>query len=62
MESVEYQLIETVVRRTLADIQDSPERTIRNLIDMALHFAEEGKFEREFFSIAQHMLEDSRSA
>lgn len=62
MESVEYQLIETVVRRTLADIQDSPERTIRNLIDMALHFAEEGKFERDFFSIAQHMLEDSHSA
>lgn len=61
MQSVEYQLIETVVRRTLLDIQDSPERTIRNLIDMALHFAE-GRFERDFFSIAQHMLEDSHSA
>ena len=61
MESVEYQLIETVVRRTLSDIRDCPERTIRNLIDMALHFAE-GKFERDFFSIAQHMLEDEHSA
>jgi len=61
MESVEYQLIETVVRRTLSDIRDCPERTIRNLIDMALHFAE-GRFERNFFSIAQHMLEDEHSA
>ncbi|MBQ7885851.1 MAG: hypothetical protein IJ313_03050 [Clostridia bacterium] len=62
MESVEYQLIETVVRRRLSDIQDCPERTIRNLIDMALHFAQEGRFERDFFSIAQHMLEDEHSA
>lgn len=62
MESVEYQLIETVVRRTLSDIQDCPERTIRNLIDMALHFAQEGQFKRDFFSIAQHMLEDEHSA
>ena len=61
MESVEYQLIETVVRRTLSDIRDCPERTVRNLIDMALHFAE-GRFERNFFSIAQHMLEDVHSA
>lgn len=61
MERVEYQLIETVVRRTLSNIQDCPERTIRNLIDMALHFAE-GRFERDFFSIARHMLEDQHSA
>lgn len=61
MESVEYQMIETVVRRTLSDIRDCPERTIRNLIDMALHFAE-GKFERNFFSIARHMLENEQSA
>ena len=61
MQSVNYQLIETVVRRTLMDIKDNPDRTIRNLIDMALHFAE-GKFEQDFFSGARRMLDDDRSA
>lgn len=61
MASAEYQLIETIVKRTLQDIQDSPERSIRNLVDMALHFAT-GKTEQSFFRIAQSMLQNEQSA
>lgn len=31
-------LIETIIKRTLRNIKDNPERGIRNLIDMALQF------------------------
>ncbi len=31
-------LIETMVQRSLRDIACSPERTIRNLVDLALNF------------------------
>ena len=54
-------LIETIVRRTLHDIKDSPERSTRNLIDMALHFSE-GRFQRHFFAAAQEMLRNEHSA
>lgn len=40
-------LIETFVRKTLRDIKDSPERGIRNLVDMALNFSK-GGFKRGF--------------
>lgn len=55
-------LIENIVRKTLKDMKDSPERSTRNLVDMALHFStEEGTFQKRFFEIAQGMLrkEDS---
>lgn len=61
MGSVEYKLIEAVVRRTLGDIRDCPERTLRNLLDMALQFTEK-KFETEFFGDIRHMLENDDSA
>ncbi len=32
-------LIETMVQRSLRDIACSPERTIRNLVDLALNFS-----------------------
>ena len=54
-------LIETVVKRALEDIKESPERGIRNLIDMALQFSE-GRFQREFFTSAQAMLQNENSA
>lgn len=53
-------LIETVVKKTLREIKDSPERSIRNLIDMALTFSY-GRFQRSFFEIAQTMLKNGRS-
>ena len=54
-------LIETVVRKTLRDMKDSPERSTRNLVDMALHFSS-GPFQREFFEMAQKMLQNEHSA
>ena len=54
-------LAETVVRNALKSIQDSPERGVRNLIDMALQFSK-GQFQKDFFTIAQTMLQNENSA
>ncbi len=40
--------IEMVVKKTLREITDSPERSTRNLVDMGLHFSN-GRFHRIFF-------------
>ncbi|MCD8130111.1 MAG: hypothetical protein LUE16_02340 [Lachnospiraceae bacterium] len=53
-------LIEAVVKNTLKDIEDSPERSIRRLVDMALNFSE-GRFRNDFFKAAQRMLENENS-
>lgn len=53
-------IIETVVKKTLSDIKDSPERSIRNLVDMALHFSN-GRFQHSFFEVAQTMLQNENS-
>lgn len=54
-------LIEVTVRKSLREIQKSPERGIRNLIDMGLNFSD-GRFQRQFFEIAQGMLRNENSA
>ena len=54
-------LIETIVRKAIRDIQDSPKRNTRNLVDMALNFSE-GRFQSRFFEMAQSMLQDENSA
>lgn len=41
-------LIETIVKKTLKEIKDSPERSVRNLVDMALNCSE-GRFQHRFF-------------
>lgn len=53
-------LIEALVKSKLEDLKNSPERTTRNLVDMALHFSE-GRFQKRFFEIAQTMLENENS-
>lgn len=58
--SVSRILIETIVRKTLRDIRESPERSIRNLVDMALH-ASKSRFQRHFFEAAQKMLQNEHS-
>jgi len=58
--SISRILIETVVRKTLKDIKESPERSIRNLVDMALYFSV-GSFQQNFFRIAQVMLKNENS-
>lgn len=54
-------LIETTVRKAIRDIRESPERSIRNLVDMALNFSD-GRFQKEFFYTSQQMLENENSA
>lgn len=54
-------IIETLVRKALRDIKDSPERSMRNLVDMALHFSQ-GRFQQRFFTAAQTMLQNEQSA
>lgn len=53
-------IIETVVKNKLRDIKQSPERSVRNLVDMALHFSE-GRFQKRFFEMAQTMLKNENS-
>lgn len=59
--SVSRILIETTVRQTLKGIQEDPERSIRNLVDMALQFSE-GRFQNRFFETAHTLLENEKSA
>ncbi|MDD3796703.1 MAG: hypothetical protein PHE06_12215 [Lachnospiraceae bacterium] len=54
-------LVETVVKKALKNIVDSPERGIRNLVDMALQFSK-GRFQTNFFTVAQTMLQNENSA
>lgn len=53
-------LIETIVKKALKEINDSPERSVRNLVDMALNFSE-GRFQSRFFETAQTMLKNESS-
>ncbi|MCD8375650.1 MAG: hypothetical protein LUD69_01760 [Oscillospiraceae bacterium] len=53
-------LVETVVRRTLKELKEDPERSIRKLIDLALEVAE-GRFQQEFLQAARIMLENEDS-
>lgn len=53
-------LIEATIKKTLNQIQDDPERSIRNLVDMALNFSK-GRFQYRFFKIAQDMLQNEQS-
>lgn len=54
-------LVETFVKIGIKKIKDSPERGIRNLVDMALQFSE-GRFQKNFFTVAQTMLQNENSA
>lgn len=53
-------IIETLVRGAIRDMRDSPKRSTRNLVDMALQFAN-GRFQNHFFRMAQTMLENEAS-
>ncbi len=60
-EDVSRTIIELLVRRALAEIRDTPGRSTRNLVDLALNFAE-GRFQSRFFQSAQTMLKNEDSA
>lgn len=59
--SVNRIMVNTIVKKAIHDIKIDPERTVRNLIDMALKFAD-SKFQKQFYSIAQSMLTNEQSS
>ena len=52
--------IENVVKNSLVNIEDNSERSLRNLVDMALQFAKDNS-QRAFFRNIQKMLFDENS-
>lgn len=54
-------LTKTIVKRALKDSLESPERSARNLVDMALNFSR-GRFQKNFFAAAQEILGNEQSA
>ncbi len=53
-------LIETTIRNSIKQIKNDPERSMRNLIDMALTFSN-GRFQKHFLEAAQTMLQKETS-
>ncbi len=53
-------LIETTLRNSIKQIKNDPERSMRNLIDMALSFSN-GRFQKHFLEAAQTMLQRETS-
>lgn len=60
-QSTNQSIIETTVNSAIKRIQNDPERSIRNLVDMALMFCN-GRFQKRFFEVAQKMLESEDSS
>lgn len=54
-------LLEATVDKALRDLQTDTERSVRNLVDLAQNFSN-GRFQKDFFSIIQTLLEDQSSA
>lgn len=53
-------LVETTLRNSIKQIKNDPERSMRNLIDMALSFSN-GRFQKYFLEAAQTMLKKETS-
>ena len=58
--SLNRTLIETTVRNSIKQIKQDPERSMRNLIDMAVSFSN-GRFQKYFLESAQTMLKKETS-
>ena len=54
-------LIGSVVRKTIADAQNSPGRSVRNLVDAGVNFAK-GSFQKRFLGDVQTILQNEDSA
>ena len=59
--SVNRIMVNTIVKKAIHDLKADPERTVRNLIDMALKFADT-RFQQQFYSGAQRLLTNEKSA
>lgn len=53
-------LIETTIKNTIRQMKDDPERSMRNIVDMALNFTN-GRFQQHLLSAAQTMLQNESS-
>ena len=53
-------IIKTFIKTALKDSDESPERCARNLVDMALNFAN-GRFQQSFFEISRAILNNENS-
>lgn len=53
-------VIKTFIKTALKDSDESPERCTRNLVDMALNFAN-GRFQQSFFEISRAILNNENS-
>lgn len=53
-------MIKTFVKSALKDADKAPDRCTRKLVDMALNFSK-GRFQQQFFEMAQTMLNNSES-
>ena len=60
MKSFKRILAESVARKAINELKDSPERKSRNLVDLALNFAE-GQYLRDFLFKVQKILQDENS-
>lgn len=59
-DSMNRLMVRTIVKKAIRDIKTDPERTTRNLIDMALNFAD-SRFQQQFYSSAQRLLANEKS-
>lgn len=53
--------LESFIKNSLTNMKKDPERGIRNLVDMALTCSN-GRFQKDFFTVAQTMLQKESSA
>lgn len=60
-ETLARTIIETMIRKFFRDIENDPDRSIRNIIDLAINFSK-GRFQKEFFQVLQEMLSNEQSA
>ena len=58
--SVNRIMVNTIVKKAIHDLKTDPDRTVRNLVDMALKFAD-SRFQQEFYSGAQSLLTNEKS-
>ena len=59
--SVNRIMVNTIVKKAIHDLKTDPDRTVRNLVDMALQFAD-SRFQQQFYSGAQSLLTNEKSA
>ena len=59
--SVNRIMVTTIVKKAIHGLKTDPDRTVRNLVDMALQFAD-SRFQQQFYSDAQSLLTNEKSA